>query len=345
MTGRVHDDRRPIAILFDVDGCLISTGGAGTKAWRFAFDRLHGIPADIGQFTEGGMTDPTVGRLTFVRVIGREPTDREMARLLAAYLDRPGLEVEQSPGYRVMPGVASLLPRLIDDGVLLGIVSGALEAAAHIKLARGGLNRFFCFGGYGSDSSDRSELTRLAIERSGRIHGHRLDAAKAERGYLHCGPSGAGHFVKTVHNGIEYGLMAAYAEDLNILKHADAGLQQRTVDAETTPRRDPDSYRYQLDLGDIAEVWRRGSVITSWLLDLTAQAFLESPALADFTGRVSDSGEGRWTSIAAIDVTAPAPVLTTALYARFTSRGEGDFADRILSAMRLGFGGHVEIKG
>ena len=178
MTGRVRDDRRPIAILFDVDGCLISTGGAGTKAWRFAFNRLHGIPADIGQFTEGGMTDPTVGRLTFVRVIGREPTDREMARLLAAYLDRLGVEVERSPGYRVMPGVASLLPRLIDDGVLLGIVSGALEAAAHIKLARGGLNRFFCFGGYGSDSSDRSELTRLAIERAGRIHGHPLDAAR-----------------------------------------------------------------------------------------------------------------------------------------------------------------------
>lgn len=178
MTGRARDDRRPIAILFDVDGCLISSGGAGTKAWRFAFDRLHGIPADIGEFTEGGMTDPTVGRLTFVRVIGREPTDREMARLLAAYLDRLGLEVERSPGYRVMPGVASLLPRLIEDGVLLGIVSGALEAAAHIKLARGGLNRFFSFGGYGSDSSERSELTRLAVERAGRIHGHPLDAAR-----------------------------------------------------------------------------------------------------------------------------------------------------------------------
>ena len=178
MTEDAHDARRPIAVLFDVDGCLISSGGAGTKAWRFAFDRLHGIPADIGQFTEGGMTDPTVGRLTFVRVIGREPTDREMARLLAAYLDRLGAEIEQSPGYRVMPGVASLLPRLIDDGVLLGIVSGALEAAAHIKLARGGLNRFFCFGGYGSDSSDRSELTRVAIERAGRIHGHPLDAAR-----------------------------------------------------------------------------------------------------------------------------------------------------------------------
>lgn len=171
-------DDRVLAILFDVDGCLISTGGAGTSAWRYAFDRLHGIPADIGEFTEGGMTDPTVGRLTFARVLGRQPTDREMARLLAAYLDRLGVEVEQSAGYRVMPGVESLLPRLIDAGILLGVVSGALEAAAHIKLARGGLNRFFCFGGYGSDSDDRAELTRLAIERAGRIHGHPLDVAR-----------------------------------------------------------------------------------------------------------------------------------------------------------------------
>ncbi|MEO8468199.1 MAG: HAD family hydrolase [Chloroflexota bacterium] len=173
-----HEDRTPVAILFDVDGCLISSGGAGTKSWRYAFNQLHGIPADIGEYTEGGMTDPTVGRLTFKRVIGRDPTDREMARLLAAYLDRLGVEVEQSAGYRVMPGVASLLPRLTDAGVLLGIVSGALEAAAHIKLARGGLNRFFSFGGYGSDSSDRAELTRVAIERAGRIHGHQLDAAR-----------------------------------------------------------------------------------------------------------------------------------------------------------------------
>ncbi|MEO8207831.1 MAG: HAD family hydrolase [Chloroflexota bacterium] len=172
------EDQGPVAVLFDVDGCLISSGGAGTKSWRFAFNRLYGIPADIGDYTEGGMTDPTVGRLTFKRVIGREPTDREMARLLAAYLDRLGVEVEQSAGYRVMPGVESLLPRLTDAGVLLGLVSGALEAAAHIKLARGGLNRFFSFGGYGSDSSDRAALTRLAIERAGRVHGHPLDAAR-----------------------------------------------------------------------------------------------------------------------------------------------------------------------
>ena len=166
--------------------------------------------------------------------------------------------------------------------------------------------------------------------------------ADAEEGYLHCGPSGAGHFVKMIHNGIEYGVMAAYAEGLNILHHADVGLHQRDVDAETTPLRDPELYQYELDLPSITEVWRRGSVIASWLLDLTAQAYLQSPTLAEFSGRVSDSGEGRWTSIAAIDVGAPAPVLTTALYERFSSRGEADFADKVLSAMRFGFGGHLE---
>lgn len=168
----------PLAVLFDVDGLLISTGGAGTKAWRHAFERLHGIPADIGQFTEAGMTDPDVGRQTFVRVLGRDPTEREMGRLLGAYLERLVEEVEQSAGYRVMPGVEVLLPRLIEGGMLLGIVSGALEAAAHIKLERARLNRFFRFGGYGSDSADRAELTRLAIERCGRLHGHALNPAR-----------------------------------------------------------------------------------------------------------------------------------------------------------------------
>lgn len=178
MTQREHGGQMPAAILFDIDSCLISTGGAGTKAWRYAFDRLHGIPADIGQFTEAGMTDPQVGRLTFARVLGREPTGQDMARLLGAYLDRLVTEVEQSPGYRVMPGVTALLPRLVDAGILLGLVSGALEAAAHIKLARAGLNRFFAFGGYGSDSSDRGELTRVAIDRCGRLHGHAMDPAR-----------------------------------------------------------------------------------------------------------------------------------------------------------------------
>ncbi|MCB1932271.1 MAG: decarboxylating 6-phosphogluconate dehydrogenase [Candidatus Accumulibacter sp.] len=164
----------------------------------------------------------------------------------------------------------------------------------------------------------------------------------ADQGYLHCGANGAGHFVKMVHNGIEYGIMAAYAEGLNILRHANIGKRTHAVDAETTPLRQPELYQYDMDLPEIAEVWRRGSVIGSWLLDLTATALAADPALAGFQGRVSDSGEGRWTIQAAIDEAVPAPVLSAALYARFSSRGEEDFANRILSAMRHQFGGHVE---
>ena len=164
----------------------------------------------------------------------------------------------------------------------------------------------------------------------------------AEQGYLHCGPNGAGHFVKMVHNGIEYGLMAAYAEGLGILAAANVGKRDHAVDAETTPLRDPEHYQYDLNLPDIAELWRRGSVVSSWLLDLTATALLEDPALGQFAGRVSDSGEGRWTIKAAIDEAVPAPVLTTALYERFSSRGEADFQNKLLSAMRFQFGGHHE---
>jgi 6-phosphogluconate dehydrogenase len=164
----------------------------------------------------------------------------------------------------------------------------------------------------------------------------------AEQGYLHCGPSGAGHFVKMVHNGIEYGVMAAYAEGLGVLRGANIGKDRQAIDAETTPLRDPEHYQYDLNLRDIAEVWRRGSVIASWLLDLTAAALAKDAALSEFTGRVSDSGEGRWTIKAAIDEAVPVPVLTTALYERFTSRGEAEFQDRLLSAMRFQFGGHVE---
>jgi 6-phosphogluconate dehydrogenase len=164
----------------------------------------------------------------------------------------------------------------------------------------------------------------------------------AEQGYLHCGPNGAGHFVKMVHNGIEYGLMAAYAEGLSILRSANVGKQQAAVDAETTPLRDPEHYQYDLNLRDISEVWRRGSVIASWLLDLTASALVKDPSLAQFAGRVSDSGEGRWTIKAAIDEAVPVPVLSTALYERFASRGEADYQGRLLSAMRFGFGGHLE---
>ena len=166
----------------------------------------------------------------------------------------------------------------------------------------------------------------------------------AEHGYLHCGPHGAGHFVKMVHNGIEYGLMAAYAEGLNILRHANAGAQRRSADAETAPMRDGEFYRYDFDLAAITEVWRRGSVVGSWLLDLTAKALNANPRLESFAGRVSDSGEGRWTIAAAIDESVPTPVLSAALYERFSSRGEADFANRVLSAMRQEFGGHVERK-
>ena len=169
----------------------------------------------------------------------------------------------------------------------------------------------------------------------------RIDGT-AEQGYLHCGANGAGHFVKMVHNGIEYGVMAAYAEGLSVLRSANIGKQQQGIDAETTPLRDPDHYQYEFNLRDVAEVWRRGSVIASWLLDLTAAALVEDPGLSKFAGRVSDSGEGRWTIKAAIDEAVPTPVLTASLYERFSSRGEADYADKLLSAMRFQFGGHLE---
>jgi 6-phosphogluconate dehydrogenase len=177
-----------------------------------------------------------------------------------------------------------------------------------------------------------------------RTPGRKSGSGTAENGYLHCGPSGAGHFVKMVHNGIEYGLMAAYAEGLNILRGASVGKRPHEADAETTPLREPEHYQYEFNLVDVAEVWRRGSVVGSWLLDLTAGALLEDPELEHFAGRVSDSGEGRWTIHASIDEGVPSPVLTAALYQRFSSRGEADFADKVLSAMRHAFGGHEEKK-
>lgn len=177
-----------------------------------------------------------------------------------------------------------------------------------------------------------------------RTEGRPANKGTAEQGYLHCGPNGAGHFVKMVHNGIEYGIMAAYAEGLSIIKNANVGKQTHDIDAETTPLRDPDHYQYDMDLSEITEVWRRGSVIASWLLDLTADAFIADPELKNFAGRVSDSGEGRWTIKAAIDEGVPAPVLSASLYNRFSSRGEAEFQNKILSAMRFGFGGHLEKK-
>jgi 6-phosphogluconate dehydrogenase len=180
------------------------------------------------------------------------------------------------------------------------------------------------------------------VEAAPRTPGRSGDPSPSETGFLHCGPNGAGHFVKMVHNGIEYGIMAAYAEGLNILRGADIGDRQQEADAETAPLEHPEYYRYKIDTTEVAEVWRRGSVVGSWLLDLTAQALVESPGLEEFSGRVSDSGEGRWTSVAAIEEGVPAPVLTAALYSRFSSRGFDDFANRVLSAMRKQFGGHQE---
>ena len=210
-----------------------------------------------------------------------------------------------------------------------------------------GFERGFCLMIGGEDEI----VARLApifasiapgVDAAPRTPGRSGDPTQAEHGYYHCGPNGAGHFVKMVHNGIEYGLMAAYAEGLNVIANADAGLREREADAETAPLERPELYRYDIDTTEVAEVWRRGSVVGSWLLDLTAQALVESPTLEEFAGQVSDSGEGRWTSIAAIEEGVPVPVLTTALYSRFASRGLDDFANRLLSAMRKQFGGHDE---
>jgi 6-phosphogluconate dehydrogenase len=210
-----------------------------------------------------------------------------------------------------------------------------------------GLERGYCMMIGGPDSAVKHldpifKTIAPGIGDIPRTVGREKGGGTAEQGYLHCGPSGGGHFVKMVHNGIEYGIMAAYAEGLNVLKSANVGKQTHAIDAETTPLRDPEHYQYDFNLADVAEVWRRGSVIASWLLDLTASALIEDPNLTKFAGRVSDSGEGRWTIKASIDEAVPTPVLTTALYERFSSRGEGDYANKLLSAMRYQFGGHLE---
>jgi 6-phosphogluconate dehydrogenase len=211
-----------------------------------------------------------------------------------------------------------------------------------------GLERAYClmFGGPADAAAHLDPIFKAlapGVGATSRTPGRTGEPTTAEQGYLHCGPAGAGHFVKMLHNGIEYGIMAAYAEGINILHHANAGRAGREVNAETSPLRNPEHFQYDIDLAAVTELWRRGSVVASWLLDLTAQAFVSSPALDEFGGVVADSGEGRWTSIAAIESTVPAPVLTTALYSRFTSRGEADFGSKVLSAMRWGFGGHVEL--
>jgi 6-phosphogluconate dehydrogenase len=280
---------------------------------------------------------------------------KKLAKPRAVWLMVPAAVVDESIG-----AIAPLLERgdiLIDGGnsYYVDDIRRARELASKginyldVGTSGGvwGLERGYCMMIGGPEDAVRhlDPIFKTLAPGAGdipRTPGRENIGGTAELGYLYCGPNGAGHFVKMVHNGIEYGIMAAYAEGLNILRHANVGEQQHAIDAETTPLRDPELYRYDLNLRDIAELWRRGSVIASWLLDLTATALTQDPTLNNFAGRVSDSGEGRWTIKAAIDAAVPAPVLSTALYQRFSSRGEATFADKVLSAMRYEFGGHVE---
>src|SRR5438876_1501670 len=282
---------------------------------------------------------------------------------LVKKLEKPRAVWLMVPAAAVDTTIADLLPHLEEGDVLIDggnsyyvdDIRRAKELApkrihyVDVGTSGGvwGLERGYCMMIGGPDQAVRrlDPIFKTLAPGTGEIprtSGREKLSGTAEQGYLHCGPSGAGHFVKMVHNGIEYGLMAAYAEGMAILRGANIGKHAHEIDAETTPLRDPERYQYELNLRDIAEVWRRGSVIASWLLDLTAASLAKDPSLADFAGRVSDSGEGRWTIKAAIDEAVPAPVLTTALYERFSSRGEADFGDKLLSAMRFQFGGHVE---
>jgi 6-phosphogluconate dehydrogenase len=285
---------------------------------------------------------------------------------LAAQLDKPRSVWLMIPAGIVDRVVGELAPHLEEGGT---IVDGGnsyyvddlrrqeelRERGIHyvdVGVSGGvwGLRRGYCLMVGGDDEAVerlRPVLEALApgVESAERTPGREGDPPPEEQGWLHCGQVGAGHFVKMVHNGIEYGLMQAYSEGLNVLKHANVGLRDEAPDAETAPLRDPDHYRYELDLAAITELWRRGSVISSWLLDLTAQALHQSPMLEDFAGRVSDSGEGRWTVQAAVEEGVPVPVLSASLFDRFSSRGEAEFGNRVLSAMRNAFGGHLEKSG
>jgi 6-phosphogluconate dehydrogenase len=267
------------------------------------------------------------------------------------------------PAAAVDPVLHSLVPLLERDDIVIeggnSYYHDDIRRAGELK-AKGlhyvdvgvsggvwGLERGYChmIGGEDAVVKHLDPIFRSlapGVETAPRTPGATGAPSQAEYGYLHCGPNGAGHFVKMVHNGIEYGMMAAFAEGFNIIKNANIGLKKAEVDAETTPLRDPDHFKYNIDVAQVAEMWRRGSVVGSWLLDLTAGALRQDPALANFQGRVSDSGEGRWTLHAAIDEGVPAPVISAALYARFESRGNAEFANRMLSAMRFAFGGHVE---
>ncbi|HZS75999.1 MAG TPA: decarboxylating 6-phosphogluconate dehydrogenase [Ktedonobacteraceae bacterium] len=284
---------------------------------------------------------------------------------LVKKLDTPRIVWLMVPAASVDDTLATLVPLLSSGDIVIdggnSFFQNDIHRAAELKKKNihyldvgtsggvWGLERGYCLM-IGGEKEIVEQLDPIfstlapGVGATSRTPGRENVGGTAEKGYLHCGPSGAGHFVKMVHNGIEYGIMAAYAEGLNILRHANIGSQEHAIDAETSPLAKPEYYQYDFNLADVAEVWRRGSVIASWLLDLTASALLKDPQLSNFSGRVSDSGEGRWTINAAIDESVPAFVLSAALYERFTSRGEADFADKLLSAMRYEFGGHLEKK-
>jgi 6-phosphogluconate dehydrogenase len=332
---------------------MIGLGRMGANlVRRLTGDRHHCVVYDVSA--------DAVSALEGERVIGASSLQD-----LATRLERPRAVWIMVPAAAVQSTLDDLAPHLDEDDVVIDGGNSYYRddiARAHQLTSRHihyvdcgtsggvwGLERGYCLmiGGE-AEAVNRLQPIFASIAPGASAATptpSRTRQGTAEHGHLHCGPPGAGHFVKMVHNGVEYGMMAAIAEGLSIIGHADAGLRtQAAADAETTPLRDPDAYRYQIDLAEVAEVWRRGSVVGSWLVDLTADALARSPDLADFAGRVSDSGEGRWTVEAGIDLGVPSAAITAALYERFSSRGDADFADKILSAMRSEFGGHAERK-
>jgi 6-phosphogluconate dehydrogenase len=327
-------------------------GGSMAKRWRRAGHQVSGY-ARHWETVQGALDAEAIDQ-------GAHSIEE-----LVSGLARPRLVWLMVPAAAVDATLEQVAPFLDDDDV---VVDGGnsyyrddLRRAAELKVSGvhyldvgtsggvWGLERGYCLMIGGDDEAVRrlDPLFKALAPGAGSIDrtpGRDKRPGTAEEGYLYCGPSGAGHFVKMVHNGIEYGLMAAYAEGLNILKHADVGKASGAVSAEETPLREPGAYQYDLDLADVTEVWRRGSVVASWLLDLTAAALVDDAELREFSGRVSDSGEGRWTVLAAVEEGTPAPVLSSALYSRFSSRGQSDYADKLLSAMRFQFGGHHELE-